>query len=330
MSTGLPPQRASPQINRPLPNPGGSGTLPLPPTPNGGANRPLPTPGRPAAVPSRPVPVQTSQQAPLQNNGGGNIPIPPAPPVIPPAPPVNGLPPVPTNRPPPRPLTVKTDQQPIPGRLPPSNLNIPTRRPPGPAATLSPPPGPVPPNTSPSPLPPTPSSPVRHPVSTPSQPNLSNSGGASVYQGTTIPIQKDPSVDLDDTPRNQKTDASGSGLSKVKNALLKPFKKKADDDAPPLSVGMPYNVQHNIHVDFNSVTGFEGLPPEWEVMLKTSGITKDEVMDKPEIVLDLLNFNDKLQKNQEAVKPVPPPQNSYPEDKPQTLSKLPTSLVFFD
>jgi hypothetical protein len=27
-----------------------------------------------------------------------------------------------------------------------------------------------------------------------------------------------------------------------------------------LSIGTPFNVQHNIHVDFNSVTGFEVIP----------------------------------------------------------------------
>lgn len=32
-------------------------------------------------------------------------------------------------------------------------------------------------------------------------------------------------------------------------------------------VGTPYNVQHHIHVDFNSRTGFVGLPPEWEALI---------------------------------------------------------------
>jgi hypothetical protein len=31
------------------------------------------------------------------------------------------------------------------------------------------------------------------------------------------------------------------------------------------TVSQPFNVQHNIHVNFDSKTGFEGLPAEWEV-----------------------------------------------------------------
>jgi hypothetical protein len=50
-------------------------------------------------------------------------------------------------------------------------------------------------------------------------------------------------------------------------------------------VGTPYNVEHKIHVDFNSTTGFSGLPPEWEAMLKSAAISKKEVLDNPEQVL---------------------------------------------
>lgn len=60
-------------------------------------------------------------------------------------------------------------------------------------------------------------------------------------------------------------------------------------------VSEPFNVQHNVHVDFNSDTGFSGLPSEWEAMLKSSGITRDEVLENHEEVLNLLEFQDNFQ-----------------------------------
>ncbi|EGC36783.1 hypothetical protein DICPUDRAFT_31335, partial [Dictyostelium purpureum] len=57
------------------------------------------------------------------------------------------------------------------------------------------------------------------------------------------------------------------------------------------SVGSPFNVKHNIHVDYNTVTGFEGLPREWEIILQSSGITKEEVCANSEAVLDVLDFH---------------------------------------
>eukprot|EP01099_Mayorella_cantabrigiensis_P006365 TRINITY_DN527_c0_g2_i1.p1 TRINITY_DN527_c0_g2~~TRINITY_DN527_c0_g2_i1.p1 ORF type:complete len:492 (-),score=106.24 TRINITY_DN527_c0_g2_i1:93-1568(-) len=55
-------------------------------------------------------------------------------------------------------------------------------------------------------------------------------------------------------------------------------------------VSSPFNVEHHIHVDFNTQTGFSGLPPEWESMLKNSGISKDEVKENPDEVLQVLEF----------------------------------------
>ena len=43
---------------------------------------------------------------------------------------------------------------------------------------------------------------------------------------------------------------------------------------------------HNVHVDFTTETGFVGLPPEWEAMLYASNITKNEVAQDPDAVLD--------------------------------------------
>ena len=55
-------------------------------------------------------------------------------------------------------------------------------------------------------------------------------------------------------------------------------------------VSTPYNLEHNVHVDFNSATGFSGIPPEWEAMLKSALITKKEVMDNPKQVTSSAHF----------------------------------------
>jgi len=322
----------TPSPNQTRPNPPQTNTGPSP------GRRPLPSPGRPAPVSNNPIP------SPQQN--GNNIPVaPPLPPTpgtnkplpIPGRPlPTRGgnsasaVPPIPSSSVPPAPqktIPPSPGSNPTPGRLPPTNLNIPSR-PPGPGGprattTFNNSNPPLPSNPSPVPSNPVSSLPMS---SSSSSINTSNQTGG-LYTGTTIPIQKDNSVDVDESPRSLKNDSSSSSSSLgkgIKAFVSKAFKKKSEDDAPPLSVGLPFNVQHNIHVDFNSVTGFEGLPAEWEVLLKSSGITKEDVIDKPDIVLDVLSFNDKFQKNQEQLRSPPPsnPGSSFPEDKPQTLNEL--------
>ncbi|KAJ3449936.1 p21-activated protein kinase [Anaeramoeba flamelloides] len=69
--------------------------------------------------------------------------------------------------------------------------------------------------------------------------------------------------------------------------IKKVLKKKNKMD-----ISLPYNFKHNIHVDFNSETGFTGLPEEWEQRIKQSGITKEEVLENSETVLEVLKFQD--------------------------------------
>lgn len=55
-------------------------------------------------------------------------------------------------------------------------------------------------------------------------------------------------------------------------------------------ISKPANVSHDIHVDFNSETGFTGLPADWEQMLKSSGITKQNVIANPKAVIEVMEF----------------------------------------
>eukprot|EP00771_Trimastix_marina_P000257 gnl/Trimastix_PCT/1268.p1 GENE.gnl/Trimastix_PCT/1268~~gnl/Trimastix_PCT/1268.p1 ORF type:complete len:471 (-),score=138.91 gnl/Trimastix_PCT/1268:241-1653(-) len=56
------------------------------------------------------------------------------------------------------------------------------------------------------------------------------------------------------------------------------------------SIGAPINWTHEYHVavDPTSETGFSGLPPEWEAMLASSNIGKEDVAQHPQTVLHLL------------------------------------------
>jgi len=76
------------------------------------------------------------------------------------------------------------------------------------------------------------------------------------------------------------------------NEWMKFIQEAAEFDC----VSSPFNVEHHIHVDFNTQTGFSGLPPEWESMLKNSGISKDEVKENPDEVLQVLEFQSNFDK----------------------------------
>lgn len=95
------------------------------------------------------------------------------------------------------------------------------------------------------------------------------------------------------------------------------------------SVSAPYNVQHEIHVDFDSETGFSGLPPEWAAIVKGSGLTKEQILANPDDAVKVLEFvakdvvNVDKPNNSNQVKPTAPTnQQPFPEDKAQTLMEL--------
>lgn len=104
--------------------------------------------------------------------------------------------------------------------------------------------------------------------------------------------------------------------------------KAIDKGSEYSNVSTPYNVENKIHVDFNSATGFSGLPPEWEALLKTSAINKEEALANPDNVLSVLSFVTKQQQDDIAkAKAAAAPQHTYkagplPEESNATLSDL--------
>ncbi|CAM9350121.1 unnamed protein product [Ectocarpus sp. 12 AP-2014] len=69
--------------------------------------------------------------------------------------------------------------------------------------------------------------------------------------------------------------------------------KEPEEPSVGSVIGAPFNVQHVTHVkpDSRSSTGFTGLPADWHVVLKASGISKQEVVEHPQAVLDALAFH---------------------------------------
>jgi len=90
-------------------------------------------------------------------------------------------------------------------------------------------------------------------------------------------------------------------------------------------VSKPFSVQHDIHVDFDSDTGFKGLPDEWEALLNAGAITKEEVLEKPDAVLSCLETQSKYIKKQEeenmlATKNMASEAGEIPEEKSVSLN----------
>ncbi len=68
-------------------------------------------------------------------------------------------------------------------------------------------------------------------------------------------------------------------------------------------IGQPTSFRHETHVavDPTSPTGFVGLPRQWEIMLKHSGINRDQAMAHPSELLDVLQMTHDKTHNPEKV-----------------------------
>eukprot|EP00163_Fabomonas_tropica_P012693 TRINITY_DN24037_c0_g1_i1.p1 TRINITY_DN24037_c0_g1~~TRINITY_DN24037_c0_g1_i1.p1 ORF type:complete len:465 (-),score=112.84 TRINITY_DN24037_c0_g1_i1:106-1500(-) len=88
-----------------------------------------------------------------------------------------------------------------------------------------------------------------------------------------------------------------------------------------MEIGMPYNVQHLNHAEFDPVTGlFKGLPAEWNVLLASSGISTEEIGAHPEEVLEVLKFQTKQDEQGNAL-PVDKTNEKTADDYVERLEK---------
>lgn len=79
---------------------------------------------------------------------------------------------------------------------------------------------------------------------------------------------------------------AGSISESVENEMM----PMAPRDTPGMSITRPLAVEHVLHVTHDSESGFSGLPPEWERILKNSGIKKQDVIDNPQAAVAAMNF----------------------------------------
>jgi hypothetical protein len=91
-------------------------------------------------------------------------------------------------------------------------------------------------------------------------------------------------------------------------------------------ISSPFNAVHLTHVMYNDESGeFLGLPSEWEVLLRESGITKQDQKSNPQAVIDVMSFYSENQKrdvgediflkiNHSLMPPKKPPRTISKED----------------
>lgn len=101
------------------------------------------------------------------------------------------------------------------------------------------------------------------------------------------------------------------------NDWIRALEKGADYSC----VSTPYNLKQVYHVDYDTTTGFSVIPPEWEAMLKSAGLTKPEVTNNFQNVVEILEYESKRLKDQQdkyTHAPIPIPE----EEASVSLSDL--------
>ena len=97
-----------------------------------------------------------------------------------------------------------------------------------------------------------------------------------------------------------------------------------------LEISEPIAVQHKVHVDIDADSGFVGLPPEWESVLKRSNVSKEDVVNHPQEVIDALNFmqNPQIAPAPElpVIRPLPPLEKILKLEDPHPLLQNLTKL----
>ncbi|KAI8341619.1 kinase-like domain-containing protein [Choanephora cucurbitarum] len=80
----------------------------------------------------------------------------------------------------------------------------------------------------------------------------------------------------------------------------------AGEGSTHMSISSPYNTRHLTHVGFDEKTGkFTGLPKEWQILLKTSGITQVEQEQNPQAVIDAIKFYQQTNREEDVWQKIP-------------------------
>jgi len=96
-------------------------------------------------------------------------------------------------------------------------------------------------------------------------------------------------MDVSPQPPDKPLPPMPPGHNKEKSKFFTYFLKKPGRNK--IEISSPQDFSHQMHVGFDQESGeFVNLPKEWEVLLSTSAISKEETKKNPEAVLDVLNF----------------------------------------
>jgi len=111
-------------------------------------------------------------------------------------------------------------------------------------------------------------------------------GLSEVLKATQGSLESQRSSDVDVVPPPQTTPTPTKRNPRLKRQLNKFLSKKS-----PV-IGSPLQLQHTVHVkvDLTSKFGFSGLPQQWESMLERSGIKRQEALENPRDLIDVLNY----------------------------------------
>ena len=101
-----------------------------------------------------------------------------------------------------------------------------------------------------------------------------------------------PSSAAPDTPTRTRTrEGSRSSLKSMLGGLVHSVSDVFGGTERRPEISTPYDPVHLTHVGFNAHTGeFTGLPREWQQLLHQSGISRQEVEQHPQAVMDIVQF----------------------------------------
>ncbi|WFC99311.1 non-specific serine/threonine protein kinase [Malassezia yamatoensis] len=141
--------------------------------------------------------------------------------------------------------------------------------------------------------PPTPPKPRGYDRSTPLPTSRSNNSIASSYRSDMpgSPISGISSAAPDTPTRIRTREGSRSSLKSMIGGLVHSVSDVFGSNERRPEISGPYDPVHLTHVGFNARTGeFTGLPREWQQLLHQSGISRQEVEQHPQAVMDIVQF----------------------------------------
>jgi p21-activated kinase 1 len=131
---------------------------------------------------------------------------------------------------------------------------------------------------------------------------------------------------------SQKSTSPESLKKKEEKSLLGTFFGIFEEEKLQINksdISSPFNAVHLTHVMYNDERNeFQGLPSEWEVLLRESGITKQDQKSNPQAVIDVMSFYSENQKRQmDDIFLKINPKFMPPKKPPRSISKEDLTLV---